>query len=84
MREYDKEFKKEVAKKYLVGQSVAVISRETGVNENTIHTAADKPEVLQKDGETDKVKPVMRKRIIELETKNEILKKAAIIFERGS
>jgi transposase-like protein len=39
MKKYDKEFKKEAVKKYLDGQSVASISREIGVNENTIHTA---------------------------------------------
>jgi transposase-like protein len=42
MKKYDKEFKKETVKKYLDGQSVASISREIGVNENTIHTAAGK------------------------------------------
>ena len=35
MRKYDQEFKKEVVKKYLDGQSVASIAREIGVNENT-------------------------------------------------
>jgi len=39
MRKYDKEFKQQAVKKYLDGQSVASISREIGVNENTIHTA---------------------------------------------
>jgi transposase len=82
MRKYDKEFKKEVVKKYLDGQSVASISREIGVNENTIHKW--KSELIQKDGEVDKEKLAMRKRIIELEMENEILKKAAIIFGRGS
>ncbi|CAA9365796.1 hypothetical protein AVDCRST_MAG84-3816 [uncultured Microcoleus sp.] len=42
MKKYDKDFKKETVKKYLDGQSVASISREIGVNENTIHTAAGK------------------------------------------
>ena len=39
MKKYDQEFKKEAVKKYLDGQSVASLSREIGVNENTIHTA---------------------------------------------
>jgi transposase len=82
MRKYDKEFKQQTIKKYLDGHSVASISREIGVNENTIHKW--KTEILQKDGEIDKEKLAMRKRIIELETENEILKKAAIIFGRGS
>lgn len=82
MRKYDQEFKKETVKKYLDGQSVASIAREIGVNENTIHKW--KAEIIQKDGAPDKEKLLMRKRIIELEMENEILKKAAIIFGRGS
>jgi len=42
MKKYDEEFKKEAVRKYLDGQSVASISREIGVNENTIHTAVSK------------------------------------------
>ena len=82
MRKYDQEFKKATVKKYLDGQSVASIAREIGVNENTIHKW--KVEIIQKDGEPDKEKLLMRKRIIELEMENEILKKAAIIFGRES
>jgi transposase len=81
MRKYDQEFKKETVKKYLYGQSIASISREIGVNENTLHKW--KAELIQKDGEPDKEKLLMRKRIIELEMECEILKKAAIIFGRG-
>ena len=64
MRKYDQEFKKATVKKYLDGQSVASIAREIGVNENTIHKW--KSEIIQKDGEPDKEKLAMRKRIIEL------------------
>jgi transposase len=81
MKKYDKEFKKEAVKKYLDGQSVASVSREIGVNENTIHKW--KKEILSQDGEIDKEKLLMRKRIIELEMENEILKKAAVIFSRS-
>ncbi len=81
MKKYDKEFKKEAVKKYLDGQSVASISREIGVNENTIHKW--KKEILSQNGEIDKEKLAMRKRIIELEMENEILKKAAQIFSRS-
>jgi len=81
MRKYDKEFKKEAVKKYLDGQSVASISREIGVNENTIHKW--KKESLLVNGEIDQEKLAMRKRIIEMEMENEILKKAALIFSRS-
>ncbi len=81
MKKYDKEFKKEAVKKYLDGQSVASVSREIGVNENTIHRW--KKEILSENGEIDKEKLAMRKRIIELEMENEILKKAAVIFSRS-
>ncbi len=81
MKKYDKEFKKEAVKKFLDGQSVASISREIGVNENTIHKW--KKEILLVNGEIDQEKLAMRKRIIELEMENEILKKAAQIFSRS-
>jgi len=81
MKKYDKDFKKEAVKKYLDGQSVASISREIGVNENTIHKW--KREILSQNGEIDQEKLLMRKRIIELEMENEILKKAAVIFSRS-
>ncbi len=51
MKKYDKEFKKEAVKKYLDGQSVASISRESGVNENTIHKW--KKEILSVNGEIE-------------------------------
>jgi transposase len=81
MRKYDKDYKKEAVKKYLDGQSVASISREIGVNENTIHKW--KKDLLKENGEADADKLRMRKRIIELEMENEILKKAALIFSRS-
>ncbi len=81
MKKYDKDFKKQAVKKYLDGQSVASISREIGVNENTIHKW--KNEILAVNGEIDQEKLLMRKRIFELEQENEILKKAAAIFSRS-
>ncbi len=77
MSKYDSEFKKQCVKKYLDGQSVASISRETGVSEGVLHKW--KNELIQKNGETDAEKWEMGKRILELEMENEILKKAALI-----
>ncbi len=51
MKKYDKEFKKEAVKKYLDGQSVASISREIGVNENTIHKCESVVENEQKESD---------------------------------
>ena len=81
MKKYDEEFKKQTVKKYLDGQSVASISREIGVNENTIHKW--KKDLLSVNGEVDAEKLAMRKRIFELEQENEILKKAAAYFARN-
>lgn len=78
MRKFDKEFKKVAVSKYLDGQSVASISREIGVNENTIHKW--KKEIIPQIGSGDEQTIKMKKRIIELEMENEILKKAAAIF----
>ena len=80
-KKYDLDFKKECVRKYLDGQSVASISRETGVSEGVLHKW--KNQFIQKDGEVDQEKLEMRKRILELEMENEILKKAALIFSRS-
>lgn len=63
------------------GQSIASISRETGVSEGLLHKWKNR--IIQKDGEIDREKLEMRKRILELEMENEILKKAALIFSRS-
>jgi transposase len=81
MRKYDDEFKKEAIRKFLNGQSIASISRETGVSEGLLHKWKNK--IVQKDGEVDREKLEMRKRILELEMENDILKKAALIFSRS-
>lgn len=60
---------------------MASISKEIGVNDNTIHKW--KKDALSVDGEVDTGKLPMRKRIIKLEMENEILKKAAVIFSRS-
>lgn len=66
----------------MAGQTIAAISRETGVNENVLYRWK-KAMVVNEDGEVDKEKLEMRKRILELEMECEILKKAALIFSRG-
>jgi len=82
MKRYDEEFKKEVIRKYMEGRSVAALARETGVSEGVIHKWKYAI-VRADDGEADKEKLEMRKKIRELEMEVEILKKAALIFGRG-
>lgn len=87
IKKYDEEFKRNAVKKVLDGQSVKSVSQELGVNESQLHkwrraalaagggnkVSAELPETI-----------TLRKRIRELEMENEILKKAALIFGRGS
>lgn len=82
MKKYDQEFKKQAVKKYLDGQSVASVARELGVNENTIHKW--RKELLLSSGAEEQITSQLRKRILELEMENEILKKAAAIFSRNA
>lgn len=86
-RKYDDEFKRQTVKKVLDGQPVSSVSRELGVNESLIHkwkkialTKGDGIKSGVELAETD----ALRKRVHELEMENEILKKAALIFGRGS
>lgn len=81
MKRYDQEFKKEAIRKYLSGETIASISRETGVSANVLYRWK-KAMVVDEDGEPDAEKLEMRKRIMELEMKCEILKKAALYFAK--
>ena len=87
MRKYDDEFKRNAVRKVLDGQSVSSVSREIGVNESLIHkwkrTALDNGDGIKSAAELAETQ-ALKKRIRELEQENEILKKAALIFGRGS
>ncbi len=81
MKRYDEEFKKAVVKRFLAGETMAGLSRETGVSTQTLHKW--KTEFVRTDeGEVDKEKLAMRKKIRELEMEVDILKKAAMIIGR--
>jgi transposase-like protein len=82
MRKYDDEFKQNAVKKILDGQSVASISRELGVAESLLH----KWKRAKIDSSSDLEKEVLelKKRLREVEMERDILKKAALIFGRGS
>jgi transposase len=87
MRKYDDDFKRNVVKKVFDGQSVSSVSREIGVNESLIHkwkrAALDNGDGIRSGAELAEAQ-ALKKRIRELEQENEILKKAALIFGRGS
>jgi len=87
MRKYDDEFKRQALKKVFDGQAVSSVSREIGVNESLIHKW--KREALNTgangmSGAELKENAVLKKRVRELEQEVEILKKATLIFGRGS
>jgi transposase len=84
---YDNEFKRQVVQKILDGQSVRSVSREIGVSESQIHkwrrAALNNGDGVKSGAELTEA-AALKKRIRELEMENEILKKAALIFGRGS
>jgi transposase len=84
---YDDEFKRNAVRLVLDGQSVRSVSQELGVNESQIHKwrrAALKDGDGVQSGTELAETAALKKRIRELEMENEILKKAALIFGRGS
>ncbi len=87
MRKYDDDFKQQAIKKVFDGQSVASVAREIGVNESLIHKwkrDALKNGMNGSTGSEVRELAALKKRLRELEMENEILKKAALIFGRGS
>jgi transposase len=86
-RKYDDEFKQNIMRKVLDGQPVRSISQEMGINEGLIHKW--KKAMLQNgNGIQSSIELnenlILKKRVRELETEVEILKKATLIFGRGS
>jgi transposase len=86
-RKYDDDFKRNTVKKVLDGQPVSSVSRELGINESLIFKWKKiflaNGHGIQSGQELDDSQ-ALRKRVRELEMENEILKKAALIFGRGS
>ncbi len=86
-RKYDNEFKRQAVKKVIDGQSVVSVAQELGVNESLIHkwkrAALEKGDGSLSSAEFSR-EAELKKQIRELEMENEILKKAALIFGRGS
>lgn len=86
-RKYDDDFKRNTVQKVLNGQPVSSVSRELGVNESLIFKWKKiflaNGNGIQSGTELADTE-ALRKRVRELEMEVEILKKAALIFGRGS
>ncbi len=86
-KKYDDEFKRNAVRKVLDGQSVRSVSQELGVNESLIHkwkrAALTKGDGRRSGTELSEIE-ALKKRNRELEMEVEILKKATLIFGRGS
>ena len=86
-KKYDDEFKRNALNKVFDGQSVRSVSQELGVNESLIHKwkrAAKTNGGGNHSGAELSETEALKKRNRELEQEVEILKKAALIFGRGS
>lgn len=86
-KKYDDEIKRNALRKVLDGQSVRSVAEELGVNESLIHKwkrAAKTFGSGSRSGAEISEIENLKKRNRELEQENEILKKAALIFGRGS
>jgi len=86
-KKYDDEFKRNALQKVFDGQSVRSVAEELGINESLIHKwkrAALRHGDGNRNGTEISEIEVLKKRNRELEMEVEILKKAALIFGRGS
>lgn len=86
-KKYDEEFKRNALEKVFDGQSVRSVAEELGVNESLIHKwkrAAKSNGNGTNSGKELAEIEALKKRNRELEMEVEILKKATLIFGRGS
>lgn len=86
-KKYDDEFKRNALQKVFNGQSVRSVSQELGVNESLIHKWKRAAKTLgdgSRSGAEISEIETLKKRNRELEQEVEILKKATLIFGRGS
>jgi transposase len=82
VKKYDEEFKQSAVKKILDGQSVASVARELGVGEGLLHKWKRARPASVTGAEREVIE--LRKKLREVEMERDILKKAALIFGRGS
>ena len=88
---YDAEYKIELCKRKIAGETVAEISRDTGIPENTIHLWLKRYNENSKNPfvgsghikpEDEEIKKLQRENR-DLKEENEILKKAAAYFAKN-
>ena len=85
-RKYDENFKQEILKMISSGRSVPEVARTMGLGENLVYKwkaesrIQENPEEKSVNSELDQ----LRKQIRQLETERDILKKALVIFGRGT
>jgi transposase len=85
-RKYDENFKQEILKMINSGRSVPEVARTMGLGENLVYKwkaesrIHENPEEKSVNSELDQ----LRKQIRQLETERDILKKALVIFGRGT
>lgn len=86
-KKYDDEFKQNALEKVMDGQSVRSVAEELGVNESLIHKWKRDTKTTGNGTVSGKELTeieALKKRNRELEMEVEILKKATLIFGRGS
>lgn len=85
-RKYDATFREEVLKMVFNGRPVSEIAQSLGIGENLIYRWKSRYKSKEKKGENKVTSfteiEVLNKRIRELETERDILKKALAIFSR--
>jgi transposase len=84
-RKYDANFKSEVLK-MIKTQPVAEVAQKMGIGENLLYKwrAEEKTEQTPPQRETNEELEQLRRQVKQLETERDILKKALVIFGRGT
>ena len=87
-RKYDADFKTEVLKMLVSGQSAPYVAKALGISENLIHAWKSKNQVCTKTAlqqpELAAENYQLKERVRQLETERDILKKALGIFSRAT
>jgi transposase len=82
VKKYDEEFKQSAVKKDFDGQSVASVARDPGISQELLHKW--KKRKIESSSDLERENLELKKRLREVDMEREILKKAALIFGRGS